>query len=98
MHSILASPYPSQIPICKIIDFMSQNTKFEASNFHGLKDASHNNANLCVMSHCVQMSIYEHNACMMHKCDVKQNVDRIILYYDVPSNVFSQYDFNNYMF
>ena len=43
---------------------MSQNIKLEASNFHALKDGSHNNANLCVMSHGVHMSIYEHNAQM----------------------------------
>ena len=44
------------------------------------------------------MSIYEQNACMMHKHDVSQRKGRIDFHLAVPNNAFSQSDFNNHMF
>ena len=50
------------------------------------------------MSCCIHTSIYEHSVCTMHKHDMSWRKDRINFYLDVPSNVFSQSNFNNYAF
>ena len=74
---------------------LSQNTKFEPSNIQGLKNGSHNDTKLCVISHCVHTSIYNQSTYMMHKCDESQHEDRTGFHLKISNNAFSQSDFNN---